>query len=118
MAQRLEPALALTLTTLVFAVSPRGAPLGVLAAWKAGTWCSRAVMILAVAGSLLPCLWLGFLFIYGFSIKLAMLPVQGFVVLTEGVVPFLSTWCCPRSRWAPSTWPESRASPAPASWRC
>jgi peptide/nickel transport system permease protein len=88
MAQRLEPTLALTLTTLVFAVS-LAVPLGVLAAWKAGTWVDRAVMILAVAGFSLPVFWLGFLFIYGFSIKLAILPVQGFVSITEGVGPFL-----------------------------
>jgi peptide/nickel transport system permease protein len=88
MAQRLEPTLALTLTTLVFAVS-LAVPLGVLAAWKASTWVDRAVMIFAVAGFSLPVFWLGFLFIYGFSIMLALLPVQGFVSVTEGVVPFL-----------------------------
>ena len=94
MAQRLEPTLALTLTTLVFAVS-LAVPLGVLAAWKAGTWVDRAVMILAVAGFSLPVFWLGFLFIYGFSIKLAILPVQGFVSITEGVVPFLQHMVLP-----------------------
>src|SRR2546427_1279347 len=94
MAQRLEPTLALTLTTLVFAVS-LAVPLGVLAAWKAGTWVDRAVMILAVAGFSLPVFWLGFLFIYGFSIKLALLPVQGFVSITEGVVPFLQHMVLP-----------------------
>lgn len=94
MAQRLEPTLALTLTTLVFAVS-LAVPLGVLAAWKAGTWVDRAVMILAVAGFSLPVFWLGFLFIYGFSIKLAILPVQGFVSITEGVGPFLQHMVLP-----------------------
>jgi peptide/nickel transport system permease protein len=94
MAQRLEPTLTLTLTTLVFAVS-LAVPLGVLAAWKAGTWVDRAVMILAVAGFSLPVFWLGFLFIYGFSIKLAVLPVQGFVSITEGVGPFLQHMVLP-----------------------
>jgi peptide/nickel transport system permease protein len=94
MAQRLEPTLALTLTTLLFAVS-LAVPLGVLAAWKAGTWVDRAVMILAVAGFSLPVFWLGFLFIYGFSIKLAVLPVQGFVSITEGVGPFLQHMVLP-----------------------
>jgi peptide/nickel transport system permease protein len=94
MAQRLEPTLTLTLTTLVFAVS-LAVPLGVLAAWKAGTWVDRAVMILAVAGFSLPVFWLGFLFIYGFSIKLAILPVQGFVSITEGVGPFLQHMVLP-----------------------
>jgi peptide/nickel transport system permease protein len=94
MAQRLEPTLTLTLTTLVFAVS-LAVPLGVLAAWKAGTWVDRAVMILAVEGFSLPVFWLGFLFIYGFSIKLAILPVQGFVSITEGVGPFLQHMVLP-----------------------
>ena len=94
MAQRLEPTLALTLTTLVFAVS-LAVPLGVLAAWKADTWVDRAVMILAVAGFSLPVFWLGFLLIYGFSITLALLPVQGFVSITEGIVPFLQHMVLP-----------------------
>lgn len=86
--QRLEPTLMLSLTTLIFAVS-LAVPLGVLAAWKAGTWIDRAVMVFAVLGFSLPVFWLGFLFIYGFSIKLHWLPVQGFAGIEEGVLPFL-----------------------------
>jgi peptide/nickel transport system permease protein len=33
-------------------------------------------------------LWLGFLFIYGFSIQLQLLPVQGYSSVTEGFLPF------------------------------
>jgi peptide/nickel transport system permease protein len=87
--QRLEPTLLLTLTTLIIAVGV-AVPLGVLAAWKAGTWIDRAVMLFAVLGFSLPVFWLGFLFIYGFSIKLQWLPVQGFVNLSDGLGPFVS----------------------------
>jgi peptide/nickel transport system permease protein len=86
--QRLEPTLMLTLTTLLIAVSV-AVPLGVLAAWKAGTWVDRGVMLLAVIGFSLPVFWLGFLFIYGFSITLHWLPVQGYVSIAEGFLPFL-----------------------------
>jgi peptide/nickel transport system permease protein len=88
MAQRVVPTVSLAVSTLLFAVIV-AVPLGTLAAWKAGTWIDRAVMILAVAGFSLPVFWLGFLFIYGFSIKLAWLPVQGFVPPGENLVQFL-----------------------------
>ena len=39
-AQRLEPTLMLSLTTLIFAVVV-AVPMGVIAAWKAGTWVDR-----------------------------------------------------------------------------
>ena len=56
-AQRLEPTLALTLTTLVVTVL-FAIPLGVIAAWKVGTWIDRSVMIVAVMASrCLPSCW-------------------------------------------------------------
>jgi peptide/nickel transport system permease protein len=69
---------------IVFAV-----PMGVLAAWKARTWVDRVVMVFAVLGFSLPVFWLGFLLIYGFSITLEWLPVQGYVSFREGLAPFL-----------------------------
>jgi peptide/nickel transport system permease protein len=92
--QRLEPTLLLSLTTLLVAVG-LAVPLGVLAAWKAGTWVDRAVMLFAVLGFSLPVFWLGFLFIYSFSVKLQWLPVQGFVSPTEGFLPFLEHMVLP-----------------------
>ena len=86
--QRLEPTLTLTACTMVFAVL-LAVPMGVVAAWKAGTWVDRAVMIFAVLGFSLPVFWLGFLFIFGFSLKLQILPVQGYVSLSEGLWPCL-----------------------------
>ena len=86
--QRLEPTLALTVTTMFIAVV-LAVPMGVVASWAAGTWIDRLVMVFAVLGFSLPVFWLGFLFIFGFSIKLELLPVQGYVSFREGLLPCL-----------------------------
>jgi peptide/nickel transport system permease protein len=86
--QRLEPTLALTLTTLVVTIV-FAVPLGVIAAWKAGTWIDRLVMIVAVAGFSLPAFVLAYLLILAFSIKLDLLPVQGYVSFRDGFLPFI-----------------------------
>src|SRR5512137_1307719 len=86
--QRLEPTVALALSTLAFAVL-LAIPLGILAAWKAGSLLDRAVMVFAVGGFSIPIFWLGFLLIYVFSIRLDILPVQGYVSFREGLLPFV-----------------------------
>jgi len=85
--QRLEPTLALSVTTMGLAVL-LAVPMGIMAAWKAGTWIDRLVMVFAILGFSLPVFWLGFLFIYGFSIQLQLLPVQGYSSVKEGFLPF------------------------------
>ena len=87
-AQRLEPTVALTLTTLVVSIA-FAVPLGVVAAWKAGRWIDRAVMVVAVAGFSLPSFVLAYLLVLGFSIELPLLPVQGYVSIREGFIPFI-----------------------------
>jgi peptide/nickel transport system permease protein len=86
--QRVEPTVALALSTLCFAVL-MAIPLGILAAWKAGSLIDRGVMMLAVGGFSIPVFWLGFLLIYAFSIRLDLLPVQGYVSFRQGFVPFV-----------------------------
>jgi peptide/nickel transport system permease protein len=86
--QRLEPTLALTVTTMFIAIV-LAVPMGVVASWAAGTWIDRLVMVFAVLGFSLPVFWLGFLLIFGFSIKLEWLPVQGYVSFKEGLLPCL-----------------------------
>ena len=86
--QRIEPTLWLTFLTITFAVV-FAVPMGVIAAWKAGTWIDRALMALAVLAFSLPVFLIGYLFIFGFSIQLAWLPVQGFRSLSEGFAPFI-----------------------------
>jgi peptide/nickel transport system permease protein len=87
-AQRVEPTAALALSTLGFAVL-LAVPLGVLAAWKAGSLIDRAVMVFAVGGFSIPIFWLGFLLIYVFSVRLDLLPVQGYVSFRDGLLPFV-----------------------------
>jgi peptide/nickel transport system permease protein len=86
--QRLEPTLALTVCTMVIAVL-LAVPLGVVAAWQAGTWIDRLVMVVAVLGFSVPVFWLGFLLIYSFAVQLEVLPVQGYVSFRQGLIPCL-----------------------------
>src|SRR6201998_1391785 len=88
-AQRVEPTIALTMSTLVISVLV-AIPMGVLAAWKAGSWIDRVVMVFAVIGFSVPVFVLAYLLIYAFAISTDLLPVQGFVSIRAGVGPFLS----------------------------
>ena len=85
--QRLEPTLMLALTTLTFTVVV-AVPLGALAAWKAGSWIDRGIMIFSVAGFSVPVFVLGYLLIYGFAIDLKWFPVQGYSSPFDGIGPF------------------------------
>lgn len=87
--QRVEPTVALTLSTLVVSVLV-AIPLGILAAWKAGTWIDRVVMMFAVLGFSVPIFVLAYVLIYTFSIATRLLPVQGYVGPADGLWPFLS----------------------------
>jgi peptide/nickel transport system permease protein len=76
-AQRVEPTLMLALTTVTFSVFI-AVPLGVLAAWKAGTWVDRLIMVVAVVTFSFPVFVLGYILIYQFGISLRWLPTQGY----------------------------------------
>jgi peptide/nickel transport system permease protein len=86
--QRIEPTVSLAATTILLAVAI-AVSFGVLAAWKAGTWIDRLVMVLSVVGFSVPVFVVGYLLIYLFSIKLGWLPVQGYAPLADGVVPWI-----------------------------
>jgi peptide/nickel transport system permease protein len=86
-AQRLEPTISLALTTLVLAVMV-AVTFGVLAAWRAGTWIDRILMVVSVMGFSVPVFVVGYLLIYLFAIHLRWLPVQGYVPIAEGLVPW------------------------------
>jgi peptide/nickel transport system permease protein len=84
-----EPTLMLTLCTMVIAISA-AIPLGVIAAWKVGTWIDRVVMTLAVFGFSVPVFVIGYLLILGGSRTLGWFPVQGYTSIFESVPGFLS----------------------------
>jgi peptide/nickel transport system permease protein len=85
--QRLEPTIALTLASLIIAVAI-AVPLGVIAAWRSGGLIDRMAMSFAVLGFSVPVFVLSYLLISLFSVKLQMLPVQGYVPIAYGFVPF------------------------------
>jgi len=70
-------------------------PIGVLAAWKVGTWIDRAVMAFAVLGFSVPVFVIGYLLAYVFALELEWLPVQGYTPLSEGVWPWLENLILP-----------------------
>lgn len=82
-ADRLEPTLSLALVTIILAVVI-AVPLGVLAAYKQGTWIDRVVMGFSVLGFSVPVFVVGYLLIYVFAIHLNWLPVQGYQGLSRG----------------------------------
>jgi len=85
--QRIGPTVSLALTTLLSAVAI-AVSFGVLAAWRVGTWIDRLVMVLSVLGFSVPVFVVGYLLIYVFSIRLGLLPVQGYAPIAEG----FQTW--------------------------
>jgi peptide/nickel transport system permease protein len=86
--QRAEATVSLTLLAMLVSVGV-GVPLGVVAAWRRGSWIDRLVMVMAVSGFSMPVFWLGFLLVYVFAISLAWLPVQGYQPIASGFWPFL-----------------------------
>jgi peptide/nickel transport system permease protein len=92
--QRLEPTLVLAGCTMVLAIVV-AVPMGTLAAWKAGTWIDRLVMLFAVAGFSVPIFVIGYGLMYAFSIELKWLPVQGYKPFADGFVPFLRSITLP-----------------------
>src|SRR3984957_11082604 len=92
--QRIEPTVSLMTLTLILSLSV-AIPMGVIAAWKHGTWTDRLVMMVAVFGYSTPVFVVGYLLAYVFALQLDWLPVQGFTSITEGLFPFLPNLILP-----------------------
>ena len=86
--QRLEPTISLAALTTLFAVLV-SVPLGVLAAWRFGSWFDRALMGFSVMGFSVPVFVLAYLLIWFVSLKLGLLPVQGYHRIADGFWPYL-----------------------------
>src|SRR6266513_89322 len=93
-AQRIEPTLSLMTITLILSVAI-AVPIGVLAAWKAGTWFDRAIMGFAVFGFSVPVFVVGYLLAYLFALQLEWLPVQGYTPIAQGIWPWLQNLILP-----------------------
>jgi peptide/nickel transport system permease protein len=92
--QRLEPTFSLMLLTLAIALS-LAIPMGVLAAWKQGTWIDRLVMVFAVLGFSVPVFVVGYLLAYTFALQLDWFPVQGYTPIANGLGGWLSNLMLP-----------------------
>jgi peptide/nickel transport system permease protein len=93
-AQRLEPTLSLMVVTLILAVTI-AVPMGVVAAWKAGSWIDRSLMAFAVFGFSVPVFVVGYLLAYVFALELEWFPVQGYTPLSAGFGPWLENLVLP-----------------------
>src|SRR6201995_2549566 len=93
-AQRMGPTLSLMIVTLLLTLVV-AVPLGVIAAWKAGSWIDRTIMAFAVFGFSLPVFVVGYILAYVFALELEWLPVQGYTPLTEGLWPWLQNLILP-----------------------
>jgi peptide/nickel transport system permease protein len=85
--QRVEPSISIAVSTIILAIVV-AVPLGVIAAWKHGTWIDRFVMGLSVIGFSVPVFVIGYVLIQVFAIELRWLPVQGFRSISAGFGPF------------------------------
>jgi peptide/nickel transport system permease protein len=92
--QRIEPTLSLMTLTLVLTILV-AVPLGVVAAWKAGSWVDRTIMAFAVFAFSLPVFVVGYVLAYVFALQFDWLPVQGYTPLAEGFWPWLQNLVLP-----------------------
>jgi peptide/nickel transport system permease protein len=93
-AQRLEPTFSLMLLTLILSLVV-AIPMGVVAAWRQGSWIDRLIMVVAVFGFSTPVFVIGYLLAYVFALQLDWLPVQGYTPIAEGLWPFLQSLILP-----------------------
>src|ERR1700693_976521 len=92
--QRIEPTLSLMALTLCLTIIV-AVPLGVVAAWKAGSFVDRAIMAFAVFAFSLPVFVGGYLLAYVFAVEFEWLPVQGYTPLAQGFWPWLENLILP-----------------------
>lgn len=94
LASRVEPSISIAIGTILFAIVV-AVPLGVIAAWKHGTWIDRFVMGLSVIGFSVPVFVVGYLLVKVFAIDLRWFPVQGFRPLAGGFGPYFERLALP-----------------------
>lgn len=85
---RIEPTLSLSIVTIIFTILI-AIPMGVVSAYKQGSWIDRTVMGFSVIGFSIPVFVIGFGLIYVFSLKLGWFPVQGYQRLEMGVFQWI-----------------------------
>lgn len=86
--QRLEPTITIGLLIMIIAVVV-ATPLGVLAAWKAGTWVDQVIMAGAVLAFSMPIFLIGYLLMIKFGVELRWFPIRGYRPISQGFGEFL-----------------------------
>jgi peptide/nickel transport system permease protein len=86
-AQRIQPTVSLLVITLVISLV-FAIPLGVVAAWKQGSWIDRFAMVISTLGFSVPVFVVGYVLAYVFALQLDWVPVQGYTPIQEGVWPW------------------------------
>ena len=93
-AQRLEPTIALSISTIVLSCLI-AVPMGVAAAWRAGSTVDTSIMIFAVLGFSVPVFVIAYCLMWVFSLQLGWFPVQGYKPIGDGFGPFLRSIALP-----------------------
>jgi peptide/nickel transport system permease protein len=93
-AERAPVTLSLTALALFFSLS-FAVLLGVIAAVRQNTWMDQSAMTVALLGLSLPDFWLGLVMIYVFAVLLGWFPTGGYVELSKGIRPWLSSLVMP-----------------------
>lgn len=94
MAERVGPTVSVMLLTLLLSISI-AVPLGVVAAWKSGSWIDRTIMSVSVVGFSVPLFVVGYILAWTFALKLQWLPPQGYSPLSDGLWPWLQRLILP-----------------------
>lgn len=92
--QRVEPTLSLALFTLILAL-PTAIAIGIISAWYAERSIDRTLMLASVIGFSMPVFVVGFCLVYVFAMKLQVVPVQGYVSISQNFGGFFRTMILP-----------------------
>ncbi|WP_198086704.1 ABC transporter permease [Variovorax sp. E3] len=92
--QRLEPTVSIAALTMLITLVV-SVPLGTLAAYRAGSWIDRLVMLFAVLAFSVPVFLVGYLLVYSFAIQLPWFPVQGYARFADGPGAWLHSLVLP-----------------------
>ena len=92
--QRLEPTVSIAALTMLITLLV-AVPLGTLAAYRAGSWIDRLVMLFAVLAFSVPVFLVGYLLVYSFAVQLPWFPVQGYVHFGENPFEWLRSLVLP-----------------------
>jgi peptide/nickel transport system permease protein len=93
-ASRMGATISLALCTIVLAVAV-AVPLGIIAAVRAGTLFDRLIMAVSVLGFSVPAFCIAYALIFGIAVAFDLLPVQGYVPLSQDPLRFLAHMILP-----------------------